>query len=397
MNKNKDFKNIDLVILAGGKGKRIKHLLGKYPKPMIKFNSKHFIQYILNNTSKYNFKRIIILCGYRYNFFFRKYHNKIVNFNKIICLKEKKLLGTAGALSNLNKLNVKDFILMNGDTIFDIDLNQLISNLKKNKIGIVALTKNINQKSKKLNNLILKKNMIYIQKKSKLMNGGVYYFKKSIFRYIKNNHSLENNLLPKLISKRKINGKTFNDFFIDIGSKYYLKKGESKLKINFKKPAVFLDRDGVINHDFGYVHKQKDFKFKKGVIEGLKHLSKKNYLIFLVTNQAGIAKGIFKEEDFFKLQFYLSKKLLKYNVMINDVQYSPYHPKGKIIKFRKKTDLRKPGNQMIKNILKNWLIVKKKSFMIGDKISDKNCAKKSNLFFSYAQINFYKQIKDNLK
>ena len=52
---------------------------------------------------------------------------------------------------------------------------------------------------------------------------------------------------------------------------------------------------------------------------------------------------------------------------------------------------------MIKNILKNWLVVKKKSFMIGDKISDKNCAKKSNLFFSYAQINFYKQIKDNLK
>ncbi len=73
MNKNKEYKNIDLVILAGGKGKRIKHLLGKYPKPKIKFNSKHFIQYILNNTSKYNFKRIIILCGYRYNFFFRKY------------------------------------------------------------------------------------------------------------------------------------------------------------------------------------------------------------------------------------------------------------------------------------------------------------------------------------
>jgi len=61
---------IDLVILAGGKGTRIKNLLGKYPKPMTKFNDKHFIQYVLNISSKYNFKKIFILCGYRSNFFF---------------------------------------------------------------------------------------------------------------------------------------------------------------------------------------------------------------------------------------------------------------------------------------------------------------------------------------
>ena len=156
---------------------------------------------------------------------------------------------------------------------------------------------------------------------------------------------------------------------------------------------VFLDRDGVINHDFGYVHKQKDFKFKKGVIEGLKHLSKKNYLIFLVTNQAGIAKGIFKEEDFFKLQSYLSNKLLKYNVMINDVQYSPFHPKGLIAKYKKHSSMRKPGNKMIKNITNSWLIEKKRSFMIGDKLSDKKCAKKSSLNFYYSSKNFLKQIR----
>jgi D,D-heptose 1,7-bisphosphate phosphatase len=393
MIKNKDFKNIDLVILAGGRGKRIKHLLGKYPKPMIKFNSKHFIQYIFNSTSKYNFKRIIILCGYRYKFFFRKYHNKIINFNKIICLKEKKLLGTAGALGSLNKLNVKDFILMNGDTIFDIDLNQLTSNLKKGKIGIVALTKNINQKSKKLNNLILKKNIICIQKRSKLMNGGIYYFKKSIFRYIKNNYSLENDLLPKLITRKKINGKIFNDFFIDIGSKYYLKKGEKKIKIKFKKPAVFLDRDGVINHDIGYLHKEKDLRFRPGVLKGLKYLIKKNYYIFIVTNQAGIAKGIYTEVEFIKFHRKIKTKLEKINIFFNDVQYSPYHPKALIKKYKKNSLMRKPGNKMIENIKSNWDLDIKKSIMIGDKFTDMLAAQKSKIKFFFAKPNFYKQIK----
>ena len=137
--------NIDLVILAGGKGTRIKELLGKYPKPMVKFNKKHFIQYLFNSTSKFNFKRIIILCGYRHKIFFEKYNKKLKNLTEIVCIRENKLLGTGGALSNLKKINVRDFVLVNGDTIFNLNLNSLISNLRKNKIGIIALTKNIKQ------------------------------------------------------------------------------------------------------------------------------------------------------------------------------------------------------------------------------------------------------------
>jgi D,D-heptose 1,7-bisphosphate phosphatase len=389
---NKNFNKIDLVILAGGKGTRIKNLLGKYPKPMLKFNSKHFIQYILNITSKYSFRRIIILCGYRYKIFFKKYHNKIINFNKIICLREKELLGTAGALKNLKKLNVKNFVLMNGDTIFDIDLSLLIDNLGKNKLGIVALTKNINQKSKKLNNLILKKNLIYIKKNSSLMNGGVYYFKEKIFDYIKNNFSLENELLPKLIIKKKINGKFFKNFFIDIGSKYYLKKGALKLKNQFKKPAVFLDRDGVINYDKGHVYKEKDFRFKIGVLKGLEYLIKKNYYIFIVTNQAGIAKGIYTENKFFTLHKKIKLKLQKNNIFFNDVKYSPFHPNAKVKKYKKKSLTRKPGNKMIEDIKLNWDLDLKKSFMIGDKITDKFAAEKSKIKFFYTKDNFFKLV-----
>ena len=390
---NKKINNVDLVILAGGKGTRIKKKLGKYPKPMLKFNTKHFIQYILNNTSKYNFKRIIILCGYRHKIFFQKYHNKIINFTKIICVKEKKLLGTGGALMNLKKLNVKDFILINGDTIFDIDLNLLLSTLDKNQIGTVALINGKKQKSEKLNKLVLINNKVQIKKNSTIMNGGVYYFKKNIFKYIKKNLSLEDDVLIKLINKNKINGKIFNNFFIDIGSEYYLKVAASKLKKHFKKPAIFLDRDGVINYDYGYVYKYKDFKFKRGVLKGLKFLTKKKYRIFIVTNQAGIGKGIYTENKLIKLHKKIKENLQKINIFFDDVQYSPYHPNAKIKKYKKKSSLRKPGNKMIENIKLNWDLDLKKSFMIGDKITDKLAAQKSGIKFFYAKDDFFKLVK----
>ena len=75
-----------------------------------------------------------------------------------------------------------------------------------------------------------------------------------------------------------------------------------------KKPAVFLDRDGTINYDYGYTYKFAEFKFRPYVIKGLQYLSKKRYLIFIVTNQAGIAKGKFKLKDLYKLH----KKMLNF-------------------------------------------------------------------------------------
>ena len=386
--------NIDLVILAGGKGTRIKELLGKYPKPMIKLNNKHFMQYLLNSTSKFNFKRIIILCGYRHKIFFEKYNKKLKNLTEIVCIKENKLLGTGGALFNLKKMNVRDFVLINGDTIFNLNLNSLILNLKKNKIGIIALTKNIKQKSKKLSNLSLKKNSLYFKENSTMMNGGVYFFKNKIFKYIKKEEcSLENEILPKLIKKNLIQGKFFNNFFIDIGSKQYFKIAKNKLKNEFYKAAVFLDRDGVINYDYGYVHKIKNFDLRDGVIQGLRYLIKKNYYIFIITNQAGIGKKIYKKNDFINLHKNMNEKFKKNNIFIDDVQFSPYHIKAKIKKYRKNSLLRKPGNKMIEIIKKDWDININKSFMIGDKNSDRLAAKKSNLKFYYPKKNFYKQIK----
>ena len=91
----------------------------------------------------------------------------------------------------------------------------------------------------------------------------------------------------------------------------------------------------VINFDNGYIHKIKDFKFRPGVIKGLTFLKKKGYYIFIITNQAGIAKGKYTEKEFFILHKKLKAKLQKKNIFFDEVKFCPYHPDGKIKKYKK--------------------------------------------------------------
>jgi len=386
---------LDIVILAGGKGTRISKYLGNLPKPMLKFNQKNFLKYLIQNFSKYPFRKIYILTGYKFQSIHKEFNNKVYNFVPIECINEKKLMGTGGALLGIKNKIKKHFILINGDTIFDVNPYDLVKLSKSNVVGAVALVKNKNQSSKKLNLLRIKNKKVLFSKNGRLMNGGVYYFKKSIFNYLqKRKHSLENDVLPQLITLRKINGKVFDEFFLDIGTPKYYQLSENKLKNYYQKPVAFLDRDGVINYDrAGYVFRTKDFIFRKNVIEGLNYLNKKNYYLFIVTNQAGIGKKIYSVKDFYKLHTNLKLFLASKNVFLHDVKFSPYHLKAKIKKYRKDSGYRKPGNLMIKELINEWHVDVKKSFMIGDKITDYFAAKKSSLPFYFVENDFFKQIK----
>ena len=115
-----------------------------------------------------------------------------------------------------------------------------------------------------------------------------------------------------------------------------------------------------------------------------------------MTNQTGIAKNKFSEKEFFKLHKFIKSFFLKKNIFIDDTKYCFHHPKAKIKKYQKNCQYRKPGNKMILNLYKNWDIDLKKSFMIGDKLTDEICAKKSQLKFYYAKKNFNIQIKEIL-
>lgn len=378
---------MDLVILAGGRGSRINHVTSKVPKPIIKFSKISFLQHLINYYAKYDFDNIFILAGYKGHQIKKEFDNKSQNFVDIKCFVEKKKMDTAGALNQVKNYIKNNFVLINGDTFIDFDLKNLTKKLNYS-IGRMALI-NKNTNSKKLTNLIVKNNLIVFSKIDKFTNAGIYFFNKKIFDYIpKKRCSLENDILPQLIEKKLIKGIKINSFFIDIGTPKTLFKANKILAKYFKKPAAFLDRDGVINYDFGHVHKIKDFKLKPGIKKLLKNFNKNNYNVFLITNQAGVAKGLYTENNFNVLHKFIKKKFLKENIYINDVQACFHHPAAKIEKYKKRCSCRKPGIGMLKNIEKKWLIDIERTLFIGDKTTDRLCAERRGLKFFFFKKNF---------
>lgn len=134
--------------------------------------------------------------------------------------------------------------------------------------------------------------------------------------------------------------------------------------------AVFLDRDGTINIDKDYLYKIEDFTYLSGAKDGLKILQDAQFLLIVVTNQSGIARGYYTEEDFKKLNQWMLDDLAKSEIFIADVLYCPHHPQAVIAKYRKKCKCRKPEQELFFKAAKKHNIDISKSYVIGDKPRD---------------------------
>ena len=139
--------------------------------------------------------------------------------------------------------------------------------------------------------------------------------------------------------------------------------------VNGKK-AVFLDRDGVLNVDNGYVSKVDDFEFIEGVIEACKKLKEKGYLLVVVTNQSGIARGYFSEEQFHTLTEWMDWSLADRGVDLDGIFYCPHHAEKGVGEFKIDCDCRKPKPGMLLSAIEELDIDIQNSFLVGDKVSD---------------------------
>ncbi len=132
-----------------------------------------------------------------------------------------------------------------------------------------------------------------------------------------------------------------------------------------KKKAIFLDRDGVINKEISYISNPDDFEFIEGSIEALKILKEKNFLLIVITNQAGIARGYYTEEKLKKIHNKMTRILKQNNIVLDDIFYCPHHPD-----FTGICDCRKPKPGMIIKAKNKYNIDLQSSFMVGDTLND---------------------------
>jgi len=146
-----------------------------------------------------------------------------------------------------------------------------------------------------------------------------------------------------------------------------------------RKRALFLDRDGVINVDHGYVHRPEDCEFVEGIFDLARAFAKRGFLIVIATNQAGIGRGLYTEEDFQTFMAWMKDRFRQEGIEIAAVYHCPDHPTAGIGIYRRENPWRKPGPGMFLQAAQDLDVNLAESWCVGDKISDMEAAKKAGI------------------
>jgi D-glycero-D-manno-heptose 1,7-bisphosphate phosphatase len=137
-----------------------------------------------------------------------------------------------------------------------------------------------------------------------------------------------------------------------------------------KQPAVFMDRDGVLNADRGYICRPKELEWTQGAIEAIRELNYLGYFVFVITNQSGIARGFFQEEDVYDFHSYMEEELERKGAIVHSFYVCPHHPDGIIEKYAIRCKCRKPLPGLVEQACQEWPVDLGESFLIGGREQD---------------------------
>jgi D-glycero-D-manno-heptose 1,7-bisphosphate phosphatase len=146
-----------------------------------------------------------------------------------------------------------------------------------------------------------------------------------------------------------------------------------------RRPAVFFDRDGVLNKDIGYLFESDRLVWVDGACHAVKTVNDLGYFAFVVTNQSGVARGLYDEAQVLALHRWMAEELAKVGAHIDAFEYCPYHPEGTVERYRRVSHRRKPGPGMINDLLERFPVDTERSFLVGDQPSDLEAARAAGL------------------
>ena len=368
------------VILVGGKGSRLGDLTENFPKPMLDINGKPFLSRLIERARANGFINILLLAGHASEHIIRQY-SELTNDPNITVHIEKTAMGTGGALLDAKGLLDEKFLLLNGDSILDANWTALVPLLSKSTTMSMAIRKvdDVSQYgSVDLKGTTVRafKEKLIDSAKAGHINAGIYAINRDkLLPHLLAPCSLETDIMPKLAKQNTLSGIELKGYFIDIGLPDTLECARSELDQKLVKPVVVFDRDNTLVHDEGYTHEVEKLKWIIGAKEAILALNNSGYLVCIVTNQAGIARGYYSEEAMHTFHQAMQKDLQKIGAHIDSFFFCPHHLDGKIKALSIACECRKPKTGMLQQLNEKFQINTKKSVMIGDADKDMQCAK----------------------
>lgn len=381
-----------VIISAGGKGTRISSIANDIPKPMIKIGGKPVLEHELENIRKQGFTDILITIGHL-GHVIRDYFGDGSKLGiKIEYFEEKEPLGTAGALYYLKDKLTEDFLLLNGDSIMDVNFNRMINFHKEHKADVTLLTHPnshpydsaliiADSNTHKVIQWMNKEEERTVYKNR--VNAGVHIISPKVLEGMHPGKTdLDREILKPLVSTGNVYAYDSPEYIKDMGTpeRYRLvcndfEKGKVQAK-NLKNPqrAVFLDRDGTLNVYKGFITKYKDIELMGGVVEAVKAINESGYLAIVVSNQPVIARGECTFEELEEINNKLETELGLKGAYIDDLFFCPHHPdkgfEGERTEYKIKCSCRKPEPGLLLKAAEKYNIDLSKSYMVGDSVRD---------------------------
>ena len=379
------------VVLMGGLGTRLG--LVDRPKSMADVHGKPFFDYQLCLMKRWGIRRILFLIGYKGEAVRNHYGNGEafgvdIRYSEDGC----SLKGTGGALKRALPLLENDFFLLYGDSFMDIDYQEMLFHYMEvrqaGKKGLMAILHNRGR--------LDRSNVLYVPGQKLLYDK---YHPSECMEYIDYGVSilskevLENSraesfdlaeLMGHLSEKGHLSGHVVQRRFYEIGSPQSLDEFRAYAKQRFfrENRAVFFDRDGVVNElvyceeteQLDSPFRKEDFHYRKGILDTMRWLQQRGYLLFLVTNQPAAAKGTVPLQKIYALHAWLTEDLQKKGISLEFIQMCPHHPTGtprtKEQFLVRSCNCRKPKSGLLADILSVYHIDREKSCMVGDSYTD---------------------------
>lgn len=297
----------EAVILAGGFGTRLSHVVSDVPKPMAPVYGKPFLCYVLDRLVNAGIRRIVLATGYKHevieSWFGPEYRGA-----EIVYSHEDTPLFTGGAIRQAARLlTSEDFVVLNGDTLFDIDFGKLYEFHASHSANLTVALRHVDDTSRYGAVQCADNRIVAFHEKTDShgagdINGGIYAINRAwlMNQDLPTKFSFEKELMQPLAGAEGFYGLSFNTYFIDIGVPEDYFRAQDEFRAHYNNDAfLFLDRDGILNkHLLGdYVRNWSMWEWLPGVLETMPKLAKRYQRIFIVSNQQGVGKGLMTSEE----------------------------------------------------------------------------------------------------